>query len=99
MSRRPGCPALGPAGQAFVQGCQFVVGEECAGELLALNGRAGRRTIDGYKDTYNRVIAPALAGVRLKELTTGRLDRFLKNVAADHPSASVRSGVDVALAM
>ena len=57
------------------------------------NGRAGRRTIDGYKDTYNRVIAPALAGVRLNELTTGRLDRFLKNVAADHPATARHSKI------
>ena len=52
------------------------------------NGRAGRRTIDGYKDTYNRAIAPALAGVRLNEMTTGRLDRFLKNVALDHATTA-----------
>lgn len=55
------------------------------------NGRAGRRTIDGYKDTYNRVISPALSGLRLNELTTGRLDRFLKNVAIDHPATARHS--------
>jgi integrase len=52
------------------------------------NGRAGRRTIDGYKDTYNRAIAPALAGLRLNEITTGRLDRFLKNLALDHATTA-----------
>ena len=57
------------------------------------NGRAGRRTIDGYKDTYNRVIAPALAGLRLNEISTGRLDRFLKNVAADHPATARHSKI------
>ncbi|WP_161958183.1 tyrosine-type recombinase/integrase [Arthrobacter sp. H-02-3] len=57
------------------------------------NGRAGRRTIDGYKDTYNRVIAPALSGLRLNELTTGRLDRFLKNVAIDHPATARHSKI------
>ena len=57
------------------------------------NGRAGRRTIDGYKDTYTRVIAPALAGVRLNEFSTGRLDRFLKYVAADHPATARHSKI------
>jgi hypothetical protein len=57
------------------------------------NGRAGRRTIDGYKDTYNRVISPALSGLRLNELTTGRLDRFLKNVAIDHPATARHSKI------
>ncbi|MDQ6752479.1 MAG: site-specific integrase [Actinomycetota bacterium] len=62
-------------------------------EEIEANGRAGRRTIDGYKDTYRRVIAPALAGLRLNELTTGRLDRFLKNVAADHPTTARHSKI------
>ena len=57
------------------------------------SGRAGRRTIDGYKDTYNRVISPALSGLRLNELTTGRLDRFLKNVAVDHPATARHSKI------
>jgi len=57
------------------------------------NGRAGRRTIDGYKDTYDRVIAPALAGLRLNEISTGRLDRFLKDVAADHPATARHSKI------
>ncbi|MFF2032089.1 tyrosine-type recombinase/integrase [Arthrobacter sp. NPDC058192] len=62
-------------------------------EEIESNGRAGRRTIDGYKDTYRRVISPALAGLRLNELSTGRLDRFLKNVAADHPATARHSKV------
>ncbi|WP_227878784.1 tyrosine-type recombinase/integrase [Arthrobacter dokdonensis] len=57
------------------------------------NGRAGRRTIDGYRDTYDRVIAPALAGLRLNEISTGRLDRFLKDVAADHPATARHSKI------
>lgn len=57
------------------------------------NGRAGRRTIDGYRDTYRRVIKPALAGLRLHELSTGRIDRFLKNVAADHPATARHSKI------
>lgn len=57
------------------------------------NGRAGRRTIDGYRDTYNRVVAPALSGLRLNELSTGRLDRFLKNVAMDHPATARHSKI------
>ncbi|GAA5192357.1 site-specific integrase [Arthrobacter gyeryongensis] len=57
------------------------------------SGRAGRRTIDGYKDTYKRVIAPALSGLRLNELTTGRLDRFLKSVAVDHPATARHSKI------
>lgn len=52
------------------------------------NGRAGRRSIDDYQDTCKRVIAPALAGLRLNEVTTGRLDRFLKNVALDHATTA-----------
>lgn len=62
-------------------------------EEIESNGRAGRRTIDGYKDTYRRVVAPALAGLRLNELSTGRLDRFLKNVAADHPATARHSKI------
>lgn len=57
------------------------------------SGRAGRRTIDGYRDTYRRVIKPALAGLRLHELSTGRIDRFLKNVAADHPATARHSKI------
>ncbi|WP_227008067.1 DUF4192 family protein [Pseudarthrobacter sp. AB1] len=57
------------------------------------NGRAGRRTIDGYRDTYRRVIKPALAGLRLHELSIGRIDRFLKNVAADHPATARHSKI------
>lgn len=62
-------------------------------EEIETNGRAGRRTIDGYKDTYNRVIAPALAGLRLNEMSTGRLDRFLKNVAVGHPATARHSKI------
>lgn len=58
-----------------------------------IDGYAGRRTIDGYKDTYTRVNAPALAGVRLNEFSTGRLDRFLKNVATDHPATARHSKI------
>ncbi|MET3718966.1 site-specific integrase [Arthrobacter sp. UYEF21] len=57
------------------------------------NGRAGRRTIDGYRDTYRRVIKPALAGLRLHELSTGRIDRFLKNVASEHPATARHSKI------
>jgi integrase len=57
------------------------------------NGRAGRRTIDGYRDTYRRVIEPLLAGLRLHELSTGRIDRFLKYVAADHPATARHSKI------
>ncbi len=60
------------------------------------NGRAGRRTIDAYRDTYNRVIAAALTGVRLNEVSTGRLDRFLKNIAADHPATARHSKIVLA---
>ncbi|WP_159620316.1 tyrosine-type recombinase/integrase [Arthrobacter zhaoguopingii] len=62
-------------------------------EEIENNGRAGRRTIDGYRDTYRRVIEPALAGLRLHELSTGRIDRFLKNVAADHPATARHSKI------
>lgn len=60
---------------------------------IETNGRAGRRTVDGYKDTYRRVIAPALSGVRLNELTTSKLDRFLKAVAIDHPTTARHSKI------
>ncbi|QNE15319.1 tyrosine recombinase XerC [Pseudarthrobacter sp. NBSH8] len=57
------------------------------------NGRAGRRTIDGYRDTYRRVTKPALAGLRLHELSTGRIYRFLNNVASDHPATARHSKI------
>jgi integrase len=60
---------------------------------IETNGRAGRRTVDGYKDTYSRVIAPALSGLRLNELTTSRLDRFLKKIALDHPTTARHSKI------
>ena len=59
-------------------------------------GRASRQTIDGYRDTYRRNIEPALAGLRLRELTTGRLDQFLKSVAAVHPATARHSKVILA---
>lgn len=60
------------------------------------SGRASRQTIEGYRDTYRRTISPALSGLMLRELTTGRLDQFLKKVAAEHPATARHSKVVLA---
>ncbi len=63
---------------------------------MEASGRASRQTIEGYRDTYRRTISPALSGLRLRELSTGRLDQFLKKVALDHPATARHSKVVLA---
>jgi len=50
---------------------------------LALANRArptkGHDTLNGYEDTIERTILPALREVKLRELTTQRADRFLRD--------------------
>lgn len=55
-------------------------------EEITANGRVAPQTLDIYHDVYDRLIAPGLGGVKLREFTTGRVDRFIKSVAKDRPA-------------
>jgi integrase len=51
-------------------------------DLALVNGarpRKGHDTLDGYEDNIDRVILPALRAVTMRELTTQRADRFLRD--------------------
>ena len=47
-------------------------------------------TIAQYEDRLNRQILPALADVRLRELTVGRVDQFLQQVRMHHGPSLAR---------
>lgn len=57
--------------------------------------RLAPQTIDRYEKSLRTLIVPALGNLRLREATVGRLDRFLREIARDRPSAA--KGAKVAL--
>lgn len=55
--------------------------EELCAQWLAdarADGTRKKSTTDEYEAVINRTIVPGLGGVRLREATTGRLDKFIK---------------------
>ncbi len=62
-------------------------------------GNQAPQTLDDYEDNLRRVILPALGKLRLGELTVGRLDRFLKDLAPNHPTNARRARVVLGLMM
>lgn len=51
------------------------------------------QTFDAYADNLRTVLIPDLGKMRLSELTVGVLDRYFKQLAADHPSRARRGKV------
>jgi integrase len=51
-------------------------------EELVADGRRSAGTLDLYRHVLDRHVLPALGGLRLSELTTARLDRFLRDKRA-----------------
>lgn len=45
------------------------------------DGDSAQGTVDNYRDTINRHITPGIGKLRIREATTGRLDKFLSAVA------------------
>lgn len=50
--------------------------------------RVTPQTIDRYRTSLRTAILPAVGNLRLREATVGRLDKFLREVAKDRPSAA-----------
>lgn len=62
---------------------------------LIAEERVAPQTIDRYTTSLRTVIRPAVGNLRLREATVGRLDKVLREVAKDRPSAA--KGAKVAL--
>ena len=55
-----------------------------------IEGRKAINTERAYRDVLDRVLAPGLGGVRIRELSVARLDRFLKLTTTNHGPATAR---------
>lgn len=51
------------------------------------------QTVAAYRQNLESTILPGVGGLVLCEATTGRLDRWLKSLAREHPSAAKRARV------
>lgn len=56
-------------------------------EIIA-EERVTQQTIDRYRTSLRTAILPAIGSLRVREATVGRLDRLLREVAKDRPSAA-----------
>jgi integrase len=63
------------------------LGESWIDEITA-EERLSMQTIQRYEATLRNAILPALGKLRVREATVGRLGRFLRHIAKDHPSAA-----------
>ena len=59
-------------------------------EGLVERGARSPSTLDQYRDTVRRHVRPGLGGLRLGELSTPRVDRFLQGVLADKGYATAK---------
>jgi integrase len=50
--------------------------------------RLAPQTIQRYQTSLRTAILPALGNLRIREASVGRLDKFLRGIAKDHPSAA-----------
>jgi integrase len=71
------------ADQVQVQGFGRARDFEAAGKE-----RLAPQTIHRYQASLRTAILPALGSLRIREASVGRLDKFLRAVAKDHPSAA-----------
>jgi hypothetical protein len=63
------------------------VSENWIDEITA-EERLAPQTIHRYQTSLRTAILPALGNLRIWEASVGRLDRFLRDIAKDHPSAA-----------
>lgn len=64
-------------------------------EEITAEERIAPQTIHRYETSVRTAIVPALGNLRIREASVGRLDRFLRDIAKDRPSAA--KGVKVVL--
>jgi integrase len=57
-------------------------------EEITAEERLAPQTIHRYQTSLRTAILPALGNLRIREASVGRLDKFLRNIAKDHPSAA-----------
>ncbi|MGW5557580.1 tyrosine-type recombinase/integrase [Micromonospora sp. NPDC003944] len=62
-------------------------------EEVTAEERISPQTINNYKTSLRTSILPALGNLRIREATVGRLDKFLREVAKDRPSAAKNAKV------
>jgi len=60
---------------------------------IEASDRLTPQTVDQYRQALDMTVVPALGGLRIREATTSRLDRFLKTIAATHPAKARRARV------
>ncbi|MBT8225135.1 MAG: site-specific integrase [Dactylosporangium sp.] len=64
-------------------------------EEITAEERLAAQTIERYQTSLRNRILPALGNLRIREASVGRLDKFLRSIAKDHPAAA--KGVKVVL--
>jgi integrase len=64
-------------------------------EEITAEERLAPQTIDRYQTSLRTAILPAMGNLRIREASVGRLDRFLRGIAKEHPAAA--KGVKVVL--
>ncbi|MEV6816682.1 site-specific integrase, partial [Micromonospora sp. NPDC051296] len=64
-------------------------------EEITAEERITSQTIHRYQASVRTTVLPALGNLRIREASVGRLDRFLREIAKDRPSAA--KGVKVVL--
>ncbi|BCJ67968.1 tyrosine-type recombinase/integrase [Polymorphospora rubra] len=57
-------------------------------EEITTEERIAPQTIHRYETSVRTAILPALGNLRIREASVGRLDRFLRDIAKDRPSAA-----------
>jgi hypothetical protein len=57
-------------------------------DQMAAEARVLPQTLNTYNSSLRFRIRPALGSLRIREASVGRLDRFLRDIAKDHPSAA-----------
>src|ERR671938_34625 len=62
-------------------------------EEITAEERVTPQTINNYETSLRTSILAALGNLRIREASVGRLDKFLRGIAADRPSAAKGSKV------
>ncbi len=66
---------------------------------VRISGKQAPQTLDAYEQNLRAVVLPALGKLRLREVTVGRVDRFLKALEPEHPTHGRRARVVLGLMM
>jgi integrase len=62
-------------------------------EEITAEERVAPQTINNYRTSLRSSVLPALGNLRIREASVGRLDKFLREVAKDRPSAAKNAKV------